>query len=165
MAHLLSFRDELRLLAGYARGGAGSTPFGTVELGIDGPHEVTVCGDGVPTVHVDDVVLVDGRHRVLIPPGRITVDDEVGTLRSQRGLRLTRSGKAITTEVAGRTYDLRMTGLNLVAVTRLGHGRVAGQRPVSRFRLEDRADATDLAIALALVDAISRDGLTLYPGG
>ena len=166
MPHRLSFRDDPRRLDGYERSGAGRTPFGVVEIGKRGEHEVTVLGDGVPTVHVDDVLLADGHStRILTRPGRITVDGEVGTLTQARGLRLTRAGKAVTAQVAGRTYDVRMTGLNRVAVTRLGHGRVAVQRPFARLRIEDRADATDLAVALALTDAVDRDSLSVIPGG
>lgn len=164
MPHRLSFRDDPRQLDGYEVRGAGTTPFGVVEVGTRGAHDVTVVGDAVPTVHVDDVLLPDGRCRILSRPATITVDDVAGTMSQQRGLRVTRAAKAVTAQVAGRTYDLRMTGLSSVAVSRAGHGRVAVQKAASRLVLEDRADATDLAVALALTSAVDRDSLSLLPG-
>jgi hypothetical protein len=164
MPHRLSFRDDPRRLDGYASSGAGATPFGTVEVGRRGAHEVTVLGDGVPTVHVDDVLLPDGRCRILRRPATITLDGVAGTLSQQRGLRITRAAKAVTAQVAGRTYDLRMTGVSAVAVTRAGHGRIAVQRAASCLLLEERADPTDLAVALALTSAVDRDSLSLLPG-
>ena len=164
MPHRLSFGLQPSRLSGYRRTGATATPFGVVEVGKDGEHDVTVLGDGVPTVHVDDVLLPGGGTRILVRPGRITVDDEVGTVSQRRGLRLLRAAKAVTAQVAGRTYDVRMTGLNVVAVTRVGHGRVASQRAYSRLRVEDRADAVDLAVSLALTDAIESDALSVLPG-
>ena len=165
MPYRLSFGLQPSRLHGYERTGATATPFGVVELGNRGEHDVTVLGDGVPTVHVDDVLLPSGGTRILVRPGRITVDGELGTISQRRGLRLTRAAKAVTAQVAGRTYDVRMTGLNLIAVTRTGHGRVAGQRSFSRMRLEKRADAVDLAVSLALTDAIEPDALSVVPGG
>lgn len=165
MAKRLTFTEQGRRLDGYSPRGAGRTPFGVVEIGQDGEHQVAVTGDGVPTVHIDDVVGPDGSSRPLSRPGRITVDGAAGTISQRRGLRLTRKQLTVTAEVGGRTYRLRMEGLNRLTVRRDGHGPVGWVRPAGGLRLHDRADATDLAVALALTSAIDRNRMTLFTGG
>lgn len=150
----------------FEHGAATTRRFGVLRAAARGEHDVTVTGDAVPTVHLDDVLLggVGNETRPLHRPGRIEVDGQVGTIRQRSRLGLTRAGRAVHVEVGGYAWVLRRRGLLRKPLVRIGFGVVAHQRLADLY-LHDRADAVDAAVAAALWRGIDNDAVSVLPGG
>jgi hypothetical protein len=145
----------------YRLGEGVSRRFGAVRTGVTDLRDVTVTGEGVPTVHLADV-MTRGETRNLLRPARIEVDGHVGTVRRRGRLGVTRAGLALLVDVAGRSWELRRRGVLRVVLTRVGHGTVTHQNQAG-IVIHDRADALDVAVAFALMRGVDREAVSVIP--